>query len=135
MCNVELIRQLANSKGMSLSSLEQAVGLGNGTIGKWKKQSPSCDKLKLVADYLSVTLDYLMADKEQLPSSISPTIQLSTDQQTLLYNYNDLHEPQKKLVLQFISNLLLAQSPADTTSVSDPVLPTATILDQKKHLA
>lgn len=57
--NVDLIRTLAKSKGLSLTKLEEILGFGNGTIGKWTKQSPSCDKLAAVANYLSVSLDYL----------------------------------------------------------------------------
>lgn len=54
------ISKLSQEKGLSISALEKAVGLGNGIIGKWKKQSPSCDNLKLVADYLNVSIDYLV---------------------------------------------------------------------------
>lgn len=34
--------------------------MSNGIIGKWRRQSPSCDKLKLIADYLNTTIDYLL---------------------------------------------------------------------------
>jgi len=57
---VDRICELAQKKGLSIAALEKAVGLSNGIIGKWKKQSPSCDKLKLVADYLNTTIDYLL---------------------------------------------------------------------------
>ena len=50
---VDRIKALAKEKKVSISFIEQSVGIGNGIIGKWKKQSPSCDKLKLVADYLN----------------------------------------------------------------------------------
>ncbi len=65
MCIVDTIKRLSNAKGISVTALEQTVGLGNGTIGKWRKQSPSCDKLKLVADYLSVSIDYLLSGEEK----------------------------------------------------------------------
>lgn len=57
---VDRIRQLANLKKVSLTKIEKALGFGNGTIGKWTKQSPSCEKIKLVADYLSTSTDYLI---------------------------------------------------------------------------
>lgn len=63
---IDIIRELAKEKNMSITSLEQTLGLGNGTIGKWKKQNPTCDKLKLVADYLGVTIDYLLTGKENI---------------------------------------------------------------------
>lgn len=57
---VDKIRSLANEKGMSLPQLEIALGLGNGTISRWKNSSPNTDKLQKVADYFSVSMDYLL---------------------------------------------------------------------------
>ncbi len=92
MCIVDIIKQLSNAKGMSVTTLEQTIGLGNGTIGKWRKQSPSCDKLKLVADYLSVSIDYLITGEEKSPS-------LPNDELELLTYYKKLPErEQMKLI-------------------------------------
>lgn len=57
---VDKIRNLANEKGMSLPQLETVLGLGNGTISRWKNSSPNTDKLQKVADYFSVSMDYLL---------------------------------------------------------------------------
>lgn len=57
---VDRIRTLSKQKGLSITELEKVLGLGNGTIGKWNKQSPSCNKVKLVADFFSVSIDYLV---------------------------------------------------------------------------
>lgn len=57
---VDKIRSLANEKGMSLPQLEISLGLGNGTISRWKNSSPNTDKLQKVADYFSVSMDYLL---------------------------------------------------------------------------
>lgn len=65
---VDRINELAKKTGVSISTIEKAVGLSNGIIGKWKKQSPSCDKLKLVADYLNVSVDYLLTGEERISS-------------------------------------------------------------------
>lgn len=54
------IRVLANSKGMSLPTLEAELGFGNGTIVKWDKASPNSEKLSKVADYFHVSVDYLL---------------------------------------------------------------------------
>lgn len=70
--NVELIRTLAKQKGVSITKLEEILGFGNGTIGKWVKQSPSCDKLSSVANYLSVSIDYLYYGKEKNSPSELP---------------------------------------------------------------
>ena len=65
---VDRISELAHSKGMNISGIEKAVGLSNGIIGKWRKQSPTCDKLKLVADFLETTIDYLITGNEKTAS-------------------------------------------------------------------
>lgn len=54
------IRALCKERKTSLFALEKAVGLGNGTIGKWKDASPRLDSLKRVADYFGVTVDDLL---------------------------------------------------------------------------
>ena len=53
------VRELANSKGMSLPNLEAELGFGNSTIVKWDKSIPNVDKLSRVANYFNVSLDYL----------------------------------------------------------------------------
>jgi transcriptional regulator with XRE-family HTH domain len=68
------IRELAKKKGLSLPKLEEELGFGNGTIVKWDKAKPNIDKLKKVADYLDVSIDYLVDGKEIEDSD--PDIQL-----------------------------------------------------------
>lgn len=52
--------------GISIARLEKTVGIGNGTIGRWEKTSPTVDNLKKVADYFGVSVDELLTipDKE-----------------------------------------------------------------------
>lgn len=61
---VDRIRELANAKGHSLTTLESSLGLGNGTISRWKSNSPNTDKLCKVADYFGVSVDYLLGRSE-----------------------------------------------------------------------
>lgn len=63
---VDRIRELANRRNMSLPQLETTLGFGNGTISRWKKSSPSADKLKAVADYFNVSVDFLLNGSTQL---------------------------------------------------------------------
>ena len=56
------VKQLADRKKISLPQLEQELGFGNGTIVKWDKSIPKADKLKKVADYFNVSMNYLMGD-------------------------------------------------------------------------
>ncbi|MCM1530523.1 MAG: XRE family transcriptional regulator [Alistipes sp.] len=92
---VDRISDLAKKKGISIAALEKAIGISNGIIGKWKKQSPSCDKLKLVADYLNTTLDYLVYGEEKK----SLTLKLDADEQELLGYFKKLSDKSKGIVL------------------------------------
>lgn len=62
---VDKIRALANQKGMSLPDLEVEIGLGNGTISRWRNSSPNTDKIQKVADYFNVSVDYLLGRDEK----------------------------------------------------------------------
>ncbi len=52
---------LCKGKGISISKLEKETGLGNGTVGRWEKSSPSVENVKKVADYFNVSVDYLIS--------------------------------------------------------------------------
>lgn len=60
----ERIQIKAKEKGLSLKALEKEIGLGNGTIRRWAENSPQCDKLSLVANYLHISLDWIIFGKE-----------------------------------------------------------------------
>ena len=57
---VDRISALANQRDMSLPQLEVELGLGNGTISRWRSSSPNTDKLQKIADYFNVSMDYLL---------------------------------------------------------------------------
>ena len=54
------IRALAKEKGISIPDLEKKLGLGNGTISGWNTSSPSAEYLRRVANYFSVSMEFLM---------------------------------------------------------------------------
>lgn len=72
---VEKIRILCNEKVMTIAELERNLGLGAGTISRWNVRVPGVDKVQKVADYFSVTTDYLLGRVK--------TPQWSTEQNTL----------------------------------------------------
>ena len=52
---------LCKKHGISISKLEKEVGIGNGTIGRWEKSSPTVESIKKVADYFGVSVDSLIS--------------------------------------------------------------------------
>lgn len=68
----ERIAMLRGERGLSQNALEREVGLPRNTICKWDKSVPSADKLKMVADYFGVTVDYLLTGEEKEPQAVDP---------------------------------------------------------------
>lgn len=62
---VDNVRSLCKERGMSISALEKAANLGNGTISRWGSSSPRVDSLLSVAKCLGVPLDRLLLTEEQ----------------------------------------------------------------------
>ncbi|MFE4511113.1 helix-turn-helix domain-containing protein, partial [Bacillus subtilis] len=60
MTTFERVKKLCKDRGISLSRLEENVGFGKNSIYSWKQNNPSSDKLKKVADYFNVSVDYLL---------------------------------------------------------------------------
>lgn len=59
----EKIKMLCKEKGISIRTLESACGLSHGSVSKWDKHEPSHGKLYTVADYLGVSVNYLLSEK------------------------------------------------------------------------
>lgn len=60
----ERIEELRNSKGISQGKLERELGFSNGSISKWKNSTPNPERLKKLADYFEVSVEYLMTGEE-----------------------------------------------------------------------
>lgn len=61
----QVVRELAKSKNMTISSLEQELGFGNGNLARWAKSAPNSTNLLKVADYFGVTVDYILGRGEK----------------------------------------------------------------------
>lgn len=66
---VDKIRALAKQHDMSLPQLEIELGLGNGTISRWKTSSPNTDKLLRIAKYFHVSMDYLLERDDEITTT------------------------------------------------------------------
>lgn len=63
------IQKLCEDRKISIARLESDCGFSNSTIKKWKATStPGVDKIKAIAQYFGVTVDYLLGLTE-IPTS------------------------------------------------------------------
>ena len=62
----EIFEELIRQKGIKPSDVAKATGLRHALFTDWKmgRYTPKVDKLKLIADYLGVTVEYLMTGEE-----------------------------------------------------------------------
>jgi len=61
---VNRIRELCKQKGMTLSSLEKALGFANGSIAKSDEKTQSA-RIKAIADFFGVSMEYLMTGQDR----------------------------------------------------------------------
>lgn len=57
---LEKIKALCKERGVSIAELEKRCNLGNATIRGWEQSVPRVDKLKSVADFFGLPLEYFL---------------------------------------------------------------------------
>lgn len=61
----ERIKELCRIRKISMNMLEQELGFGKGYLSKLGQSTPNTSKIKKIADYFGVTVDYLMSGEEK----------------------------------------------------------------------
>ena len=64
MNSVERVKAICKERKIPISKLESDLKFGNGYVGQLRKGVFPADRLAKIADYLSVTTDYLLTGKE-----------------------------------------------------------------------
>lgn len=86
----ERIKLKADETGISIKALEKEVGLGNGVIRHWKDNSPQCNKLEKVANYLQVSIEWIITGKE--------ANNLSREENEIISAYKKANETDRQIV-------------------------------------
>ena len=63
---LDRVKEIAGQKNITLAELERVTGLSNGAISKWGKSLPNTALIAKVADYLNVSVDYLLDREDPL---------------------------------------------------------------------
>lgn len=61
----EKIKALCKDKKISIRYLEKNLGFSNGCIRKWNVVSPGVERVKKVADYFGVSIEYFLGGWEK----------------------------------------------------------------------
>lgn len=104
----ERIKTLCKEKKISVNKLEIDCGFAKGYISKLDKSVPGSEKLQKIADYLNVSLDYLMNGKKGRPNcpdeaaQLIDTIKKDIELSNALSEYFELPDIQKKHIIELI---------------------------------
>ena len=82
---VERIRKLCSDRNTNFKQLEKILGMGNGTIAK-SAPTMRCDRLKAIADYFNVSMEYLVTGEERPEDIQEPS--LSPEDRILIEAYH-----------------------------------------------
>lgn len=89
---VERIKEKCKEQKTSMNAIEKQLGFGNGSIRLWDKKIPGSDKAISVANYLDVSLDWLLTGKESKD--------LTPEEQTLVNYYRKADDRGKRNILR-----------------------------------
>lgn len=64
MNSVERVKSICKERKLPISKIEKELGFSNGYIGQLKKGNFPDDRLLAIADYLNVSVNYLMTGEE-----------------------------------------------------------------------
>lgn len=59
------VKKLCEEKGVSILSLEKALGFPRSSICKWNENEPGIRKVQKVAEYLAVPIEVLLAEQTE----------------------------------------------------------------------
>lgn len=86
----ERIKLLAEKQKISIRKVEEDLDFGNGTLNRWRKNTPGADKLSKVADYFGVTTDYLLGrSNDKYDLSPQEKIDIGIEAEKMMKGLND----------------------------------------------
>lgn len=95
------VTSVAKEQNITVSKIEQDCGIARSSIDKWSRTSPSIDKVKKVADYLSVSVDWLCSDDAETQKTLS----LSPMEKELLSLFRQLNIDGQRQALEQLDTL------------------------------
>ena len=109
----EKIKELSKNRGLSINQLEEKLGYSKNTLYSLKRQNVSTKRLQEIADYLNVSVDYLLGNTEN-PSNASsnqpdekPLINVEDiSNSVMLFSGRELTEEKKKIIQSIIEAYL-----------------------------
>lgn len=96
------VQELCKKNGISVSELEKTLGFGNGYISKLGQSTPNTSKIKLIADYFNVSIDYIITGEEKHPI---PVPKMTDEYYKLISIYSNLSETDRNYIMSLAERL------------------------------
>ena len=108
---VEIVKTICKERKIPISKLESDCGFANGYIGQLRKGVFPDDRILKIAEYLNVSVDYLMTGNEvEFIVETAKKDVLLTTMPSRIKEYAlklaEMPEEKRELVMQMIDNLL-----------------------------
>ena len=108
----EKIKELSKKRGLSLNQLEEKLGYSRNTLYSLKRQNVSTKRLQEIADYLEVSVDYLLGNTENpiiASNDQSGQAALNVEEMAnsvMMFGGRELTEEKKKVIQSIIEAYL-----------------------------
>lgn len=102
---VERMRYLCRQKGTNFKKLEIELNLGNGSLAKTSTKT-QCGRLKILADYFGVSMEYLMTGREYNAPAVPPETLLPAEYQRILEYYKRFNEIGRAKIESYMDGLV-----------------------------
>ena len=108
----EIYQILLDEKGLKNADVARATGISNMTLSDWKrgKSVPKSDKMRKIAEYLNVSVDYLMTGKDgaftkEIAETDAKLLFMNKEIKEYALKLNNLPKETQKIIMDLIDQI------------------------------
>ena len=108
----EIYKRILDEKGLKNADVARATGISNMTLSDWKrgKSVPKSDKMRKIAEYLNVSVDYLMTGKDgaftkEIAETDAKLLFMNKEIKEYALKLNNLPKEKQKIIMDLIDQI------------------------------
>ena len=108
----EIYKILLDETGLKSADVARATGISNMTLSDWKrgKSVPKSDKMRKIAEYLNVSVDYLMTGKDgaftkEIAETDAKLLFMNKEIKEYALKLNNLPKEKQKIIMDLIDQI------------------------------
>ena len=108
----EIYQILLDEKGLKNADVARATGISNMTLSDWKrgKSVPKSDKMRKIAEYLNVSVDYLMTGKDgvftkEIAETDAKLLFMNKEIKEYALKLNNLPKEKQKIIMDLMDQI------------------------------